>query len=60
MSYKSILVMVALMLLIASSLLCDIWDTATGTGNWQSSQYKLYVNGTEPTLTPSPFYSTLV
>ncbi|MCB5251880.1 MAG: hypothetical protein RBR69_01780 [Candidatus Cloacimonadaceae bacterium] len=54
------IVMVALMLLMVSSLLCDVWDTATGTGNWQSSQYKLYIDGTEPTFTASPFYSILV
>jgi len=60
MSWMFKLVMVALMLLVVSLLLCDVWDPALGTGNWQSSQYRLYINGTESTLTTSPFYSTLV
>lgn len=60
MSWIFKLVMVALMLLVVSLLLCDVWDPALGTGNWQSSQYRLYINGTESTLTTSPFYSTLV
>ena len=37
MSWIFKLVMVALMLLVVSLLLCDVWDPALGTGNWQSS-----------------------
>lgn len=50
-------IITAILLLALSSLFCDVWDPDAGIGNWQSSHYKLYIEGNETITHQSPFYS---